>query len=69
MVNIIKDILPQSKIVHQPFPELLDKIDINRYVSTSKKLNQMTDWTPKISLRNGIAKTIEYYKKNLDNYL
>lgn len=69
MVNIIKDILPHSKIVHQPFPELLDKIDINRYVSTSKKLNHMTDWVPKISLRKGIAKTIEYYKNNLDYYL
>ena len=69
MVNIIKDLLPNSNIVHQPFPELLDKIDINRYVSTSKKLKQISGWAPKISLHEGIVRTVEYYKKNLDNYL
>lgn len=69
MVNIIKDIIPNSDIVHQPFPELLDKIDINRFVSTSKKLKQIGQWVPEIPLKEGIARTIEFYKKNLNNYL
>ena len=69
MVNIIRDTVGESEIVYQPFPDTLDKIDINRFVSSFKKLKDTTGWSPRVSLDKGISQTVEYYKQNLDAYL
>ena len=69
MVNILKDVLSSGNISCEFFSELLDKIDISRYGSTSKNFKQIADWDPKISLNEGIVRTVDYIKKNLDNYL
>jgi len=69
MVNIISDTVGKGKIVFQPFPDTLNKIDINRFVSSIEKLKKTTGWLPEISLEEGIFRTIEYYKRNLDAYL
>ena len=52
-----------------PYPEKFGKIDFNRFFCSFDKINKTLDWSPKISIDNGIKKTIEYYKKNLKNYL
>ena len=69
MVNIIRNTIGKGEIVHKPFPDTLDKIDINRFVSSFDKLKNTTGWAPNVSLEKGIYKTVEYYKKYLGAYL
>lgn len=69
IVNIIRKTVGKGEIVHQPFPETLDKIDINRFVSSSEKLKNTTGWSPEISLDQGISRTVEYYRQNMKAYL
>jgi dTDP-glucose 4,6-dehydratase/UDP-glucose 4-epimerase len=51
-----------------PFPPERKIIDIGDYYSDYKKINQALDWTPKTSLRDGLEKTIAYYRQYYGHY-
>jgi UDP-glucose 4-epimerase len=57
-----------SYSVHS-FPEDRKKIDIGDYYSEISKYESVVDWTPKVSLREGLARTLEFYKVNITHYL
>ncbi len=57
-----------SYSVHS-FPEDRKKIDIGDYYSDFSKYESAVGWTPKISLREGLAKTLEFFKANIAHYL
>jgi len=46
-----------------PFPPERKKIDIGDYYGDFRKIRAKLGWEPKTSLREGLAITIEYYKK------
>ena len=46
-----------------PFPDGLKKIDIGDYYSGFSRAKKALDWEPKTTIREGLSKTIEYYKK------
>ena len=52
-----------------PFPEERKKIDIGSFYGTSEKFFKVTGWQPKISLQEGLQKTVEYYRQHGAHYL
>lgn len=52
-----------------PFPSDLKAIDIGDYYSNYSKINKSLGWSPRVSLRDGLKQTIEYYIHNKTNYL
>ena len=46
-----------------PFPDSFKKIDIGDYYSSFNKAKKILDWEPKTTVKEGLSKTIEYYKK------
>jgi nucleoside-diphosphate-sugar epimerase len=44
-----------------PFPEDRKTIDIGDYYGDYRKIRARLGWTPKVSLREGLQKTMEYY--------
>jgi UDP-glucose 4-epimerase len=57
-----------SYSVHS-FPAERKKIDIGDFHSDPTKFESAVGWIPKISLREGLARTLAYYKTNLIHYL
>lgn len=51
-----------------PFPPDLRAIDIGDYYSDYTKINQSLGWSPRVSLQDGLKKTIEYYIQNRTYY-
>lgn len=51
-----------------PFPPEKKRIDIGDFYGDYSKINKALGWEPKVSLREGIRKTIEYYRENLAWY-
>lgn len=51
-----------------PFPKERKAIDIGDYFSDFSLINKELGWSPKIGLREGLKKTIEYYKVNAKHY-
>ncbi|RMD97529.1 MAG: SDR family NAD(P)-dependent oxidoreductase [Calditrichaeota bacterium] len=69
MVNEIVRAVGQGEIVHVPFPETREKIDIKRFVVTYQKINQRLGWEPRYDLRTGIERTVAFYREYLPDYL
>lgn len=47
-----------------PFPEERKMIDIGDYYADYSMISEDLGWTPKVSLKEGLVKTIDYYAKN-----
>lgn len=51
-----------------PFPEDRKVIDIGDYYGDYRKIRSKLGWKPRISLKEGLKETIEFYKKYHMNY-
>jgi nucleoside-diphosphate-sugar epimerase len=51
------------------FPGDLIKIDIGDFYSDYGKINVLLGWSPRVSIREGIRQTLEYYLNNYNHYL
>ncbi len=55
--------------IFTPFPDDLKKIDIGDFYSDYRKIKKSLGWTPNITFSEGIIKTLEYFRENLDYYV
>lgn len=51
-----------------PFPRELKAIEIGDYVASYSKFSSATGWRPKMSLKDGLKKTLDYYRNNRAHY-
>ena len=51
-----------------PFPPERQLIDIGNFYSSYRKIESMLGWRPSTPLRTGLARTIEFYKRNRAHY-
>lgn len=51
------------------FPADRKKIDIGDYYADDHRLRNMLDWSPRTPLREGLGKTLAYYRAHLAQYL
>jgi UDP-glucose 4-epimerase len=51
-----------------PFPEEKKKIDIGSVYTDFKKIEKVIGWSPKVSLKEGLKKTFEFYRKYGEHY-
>jgi UDP-glucose 4-epimerase len=52
-----------------PFPPERKRIDIGDFHADTTKIRETLGWRPTVSLRDGLARTIEYYQRNREHYL
>jgi UDP-glucose 4-epimerase len=51
------------------FPPERKRIDIGDFYSDSSRLRQTLGWKPSVNLREGLTRTVEYYRRHKDRYL
>lgn len=51
------------------FPAERKRIDIGDYFSDYSLIESELGWKPKVSLQEGLTKTLNFYRKNLEHYL
>ena len=52
-----------------PFPDDRKKIDIGDFYADTTKIRTTLGWQPKVPLRDGLARTIDYYREHAGHYL
>jgi len=52
-----------------PFPPERKKIDIGDFYADASKIGRALGWTPRVGLREGLARTIAYYTEHKEHYL
>jgi UDP-glucose 4-epimerase len=69
MVNEVVRAVGKGEITHVPFPASREKIDIKRFVVSTKKIRQKLGWQPTVSLHSGVEMTVAFYRDRLGEYL
>lgn len=58
-----------GRIEFVPWPPEKKAIDIGSFYANSAKLARTTGWRPTVSLRDGLAQTLAFYREHLAQYL
>jgi nucleoside-diphosphate-sugar epimerase len=66
--NLLIEIYGKGEFITKTFPSERKRIDIGDYYSDYSKIKKELGWTPKTSLRDGLARSIKYYKKYHQQY-
>jgi NAD dependent epimerase/dehydratase len=66
--ELIRQINPKAKIICEEQRLRPEKSEVNRLLGCNKKIKELTNWSAKYDLSNGLAETIAWFRKHLDNY-
>jgi len=69
LVKMMLEIAGQGSFSLTPFPPDRKKIDIGDFQADATKIKNVLGWRPTTPLRDGLARTIEYYKRHREHYL
>ena len=65
---LIRQINPRAKIICDEERLRPKKSEVNRLLGCNKKILELTDWSPRFSLEEGLAATIEFLQLNMEKY-
>jgi dTDP-glucose 4,6-dehydratase/UDP-glucose 4-epimerase len=68
VAQILCELSPKSSYETVPFPPERKAIDIGDYYSNYDKFQTTLGWQPKVGLRQGLAASLDFYKKNYAYY-
>jgi len=51
------------------FPDERKRIDIGDFVTDDRRFRELTGWAPHVGLDDGLASTLDYYRRHLASYL
>lgn len=69
LADLVLSIAGQGECVVKEFPAGRRRIDIGDYFAADDELRTATGWRPNVSLQEGLARTIAYYRTNLAGYV
>jgi len=58
-----------GQYIKRSFPDDRKKIDIGDYYSDYNLIRKILGWKPKVHLEEGLKRTIEFYRKNMEYYV
>jgi UDP-glucose 4-epimerase len=73
LIDMIRMILEETgrdmPIVKIPRPAEREAIEIGNYGVSIEKAQRLLGWTPRIDAREGIRRTVEFYRERMEEYL
>jgi UDP-glucose 4-epimerase len=69
LAELLVDVNGGGEFVVREFPSDRKKIDIGHYYADDALIARMLGWKPQTDLRTALARTVEYYRRELKHYL
>ena len=69
LANLITQVAGSGSYVVKQYDDDRRAIDIGSYVADDGALRKATGWSPRTSLREGIERTVEFYRENVARYV
>lgn len=69
LADLLVEINGSGEYAVRPFPPDRKRIDIGDYYADFSQIRSVLGWEPKVSLREGLARTVAFYREHLDHYL
>lgn len=68
LVRMLLEVTGTGCVKHVPWPVDKQRIDIGSFYSDSSKFQAAAGWQPTIGLREGLERTVAFYRVNLPHY-
>lgn len=68
MANTVVETVGSGRVVKVPWPRNYENVETGDYVTDIMKTKERTGWLPQVSFKEGIEKTVDYYRKNKGMY-
>ena len=69
LADILIEVNGGGEYVLRSYPADRKRIDIGDYYANSSRIQKALGWTPRVGLREGLERTLDYYRRNLNRYL
>jgi UDP-glucose 4-epimerase len=69
LVHLLIEVAGSGRVRFVEWPEEKRAIDIGSFYADSAKFRAATGWQPRVGLRDGLARTVAYYREHLPHYL
>ena len=69
LARMLVDIAGAGAYALTPFPPDRKRIDIGDFYADTTKIRKALGWAPRVPLREGLERTIDYYRRHRDRYL
>jgi UDP-glucose 4-epimerase len=68
VAEILREIAPGTEIVFTDFSPERKAQEPGDFVSDISKIRRLTGWSPRVELRDGLARTVEFYRERREDY-
>jgi nucleoside-diphosphate-sugar epimerase len=68
LAELLVGVAGRGRFEIREFPPERKKIDIGDYYSDAAKIRAALGWNPLVNLRDGLGRTVEYFRNNLEHY-
>ena len=68
MARLLIELNGSGDFVQREFPADRKRIDIGDYYADDSLIRSTLGWQPRVSLRDGLFRTLEFFRTNLDHY-
>lgn len=58
-----------GRFERREFPDERKRIDIGDFVTDDRRFRELTGWAPEIGLDEGLARSLDYYRRHFSRYL
>jgi UDP-glucose 4-epimerase len=69
LVHLLLEVAGTGRVRYVEWPEDKKAIDIGSFYADSSRFRAATGWTPRVGLREGLARTVAYLREHLPQYL
>jgi len=69
LVALLIEVAGAGSVRFVEWPPEKKRIDIGSFYSDSSKFQQTVGWTPRFGLREGLTRTIAYYREHMSHYV
>jgi UDP-glucose 4-epimerase len=69
LVQLLTEVAGTGRVRYVDWPAESKAIDIGSFYSDSSKLTAAVGWRPRVDLREGFARTVDYYRRHLAHYI
>jgi len=68
-VRLLLEVAGGGSYTLVPFPPERKRIDIGDFHADASKIRRVLGWSPRVPLREGLARTVAYYREHREHYL
>jgi len=69
LVTLLIDTARSGRVRYVDWPPEKKRIDIGSFYSDSTKFQKRVGWTPQVDLREGLSRTLAYFRQHLPEYV